>query len=879
MIWVLEMFGRCTPLHIFCDQKWNPQKTKCTKIHDLGLLQIALYKQCMVALFILFIMTTPPWGLSVVMGRAGESSDEIRIEPPPKTQHNLVPIPQAGVLVSGHSVEVQFSSSMAAGTAKNQVLQFSPTVQEGEFIDSPDLFYPHVNHGSLDSLFLILKVFYNSTNGDDWSYSGCHSNSQWNIARVPPSIEHLEQWCGLTFADGSLIEIALLNNGLTGAIPPELGDLKNLTHLNLSNNQLTSPIPPELGNLKKLTYLNLNRNQLPGQIPPELGNLKELTRLELRENLLIGQIPPELGNLEKLTHLDLSYNEDFTGPIPTEFGNLKQLLSLRLAGNHLTGSIPSELGNLKDLVQLMLAGNDLTGPIPPELGNLANLSLLYLFDNRLTGSIPPGLSNLGNLTFLNLSANQFTPSPFPTELLNLKQLMELALSGLTGQIPPELGDLENLKRLDLTHGELTGEIPAVLGNLTNLEHLNLVWNELTGPIPPELGNLENLEFLALNRNQLTGPIPTELSNLENLEFLALNRNQLTGPIPTELSNLENLVFLNLNVNSLTGPIPTELGNLENLEFMRLASNQLNGEIPTELGKLQNLYALDLGNNTISGTVPSELGLLVNLGGDTILPGRSFQTSGFLRLEGNHLTGALPQSLVQLNHLSSFRFESNSGLCAPLNAEFQKWLNMIENVTGDICVKVSFSEEVADQSYPRSHSIPPLILPEATTGVFPLLYTFTALDLPIGLQYNPGTRTVSGTPWKVTPPVSFTYKGTDATGSQDSLQFSIEVFSPVANDHQDGLPENFELRTNYPNPFQHSTHIAFDLPWPAQIQIEVMDVIGRRMMMEPPVNVEAGWQKKIEINGASLSSGIYLYRLIVESPTNRSIHVGRFTLVR
>ena len=48
----------------------------------------------------------------------------------------------------------------------------------------------------------------------------------------------------------------------TGEIPPEIGNLTNLTTLNLENNQLTGEIPPEIGNLTNLTTLNLTENQL-----------------------------------------------------------------------------------------------------------------------------------------------------------------------------------------------------------------------------------------------------------------------------------------------------------------------------------------------------------------------------------------------------------------------------------------------------------------------------------------------------------------------------------------------------------------------------------------------------------------------------------------
>ena len=135
---------------------------------------------------------------------------------------------------------------------------------------------------------------------------------------------------------------------------------------------LAGPIPPELGNLTELTELNLRHNALVGPIPAELGRLARLTRLHLWRNRLTGPIPPELGALASLTVLWLSDN-DLSGAIPPELGKLRNLRNLGLAGNSLTGTIPSQLGNLARLTQLSLGSNDLSGPVPPEIGNLVSL--------------------------------------------------------------------------------------------------------------------------------------------------------------------------------------------------------------------------------------------------------------------------------------------------------------------------------------------------------------------------------------------------------------------------------------------------------------------------------------------------------------------------
>ena len=116
-----------------------------------------------------------------------------------------------------------------------------------------------------------LATLYNATGGPNWSY-----NDNWL------SFEPIGEWYGVTTDDdGRVIGLYLNDNQLSGEIPPELGNLANVSKLYLYLNELSGEIPPELGNLANLTQLRLDENELRGEIPPELGNLTNLTRLLL----------------------------------------------------------------------------------------------------------------------------------------------------------------------------------------------------------------------------------------------------------------------------------------------------------------------------------------------------------------------------------------------------------------------------------------------------------------------------------------------------------------------------------------------------------------------------------------------------------------------
>jgi internalin A len=103
----------------------------------------------------------------------------------------------------------------------------------------------------------------------------------------------------------------LSDKGLT-TLPPEIGQLTNLTILDLSHNQLTR-LPPEIGQLTKLTLLDLDRNQLTA-LQPKIGQLTNLKNLWLIGNQLTA-LPPEIDQLPKLKHIYLSDNPLTSPPL------------------------------------------------------------------------------------------------------------------------------------------------------------------------------------------------------------------------------------------------------------------------------------------------------------------------------------------------------------------------------------------------------------------------------------------------------------------------------------------------------------------------------------------------------------------------------------
>ena len=93
-----------------------------------------------------------------------------------------------------------------------------------------------------------------------------------------------------------------------------------------------------------------------------------------------------------------------------------------------------------------------------------------------------------------------------------------------------------------------------------------------------------------------------------------------------------------------------------------------------------------------------------------------------------------------------------------------------------------------------------------------------------------------------------------------------------------LPQGFALGPNYPNPFNPSTIIPYQLAAPAQVRLEVFNILGQHMATLVDEEQEAGayrarWDGTDAAGGAA-ASGVYFYRLTVAG----AHQTGRMVLV-
>lgn len=71
--------------------------------------------------------------------------------------------------------------------------------------------------------------------------------------------------------------------------------------------------------------------------------------------------------------------------------------------------------------------------------------------------------------------------------------------------------------------------------------------------------------------------------------------------------------------------------------------------------------------------------------------------------------------------------------------------------------------------------------------------------------------------------------------------------------------NGGLSANYPNPFNPTTIIPYELPAAGHVTLEVFDMLGRRLALLVDEAVSAG-RHEVRFDAGNLSSGVYLYRL-------------------
>jgi len=117
--------------------------------------------------------------------------------------------------------------------------------------------------------------------------------------------------------------------------------------------------------------------------------------------------------------------------------------------------------------------------------------------------------------------------------------------------------------------------------------------------------------------------------------------------------------------------------------------------------------------------------------------------------------------------------------------------------------------------------------------------------------------------------SYRLKQVDFNGNFEYFNLSAEV--------NVGVPANFKLSQNFPNPFNPSTTIEFALPTDGHAVITVFDMSGKEVSRLVNEVKSAGYHN-VKFDGSTLSSGSYFYKIEVTGTSNFS-EVKRMMLVK
>ena len=136
--------------------------------------------------------------------------------------------------------------------------------------------------------------------------------------------------------------------------------------------------------------------------------------------------------------------------------------------------------------------------------------------------------------------------------------------------------------------------------------------------------------------------------------------------------------------------------------------------------------------------------------------------------------------------------------------------------------------------------------------------FGPCDMVLGIGWvNDNCVYVSGCDW-----VADSVDYTDAFFN--SMDDCIETCVLVSNDESNQLPTAFNLYNNYPNPFNPTTQIRYDLPEDARVSITIYDLMGRSIKSLVHSNQTAGyhsvrWDATSDM-GEGVSAGMYIYTI-------------------
>ncbi len=103
---------------------------------------------------------------------------------------------------------------------------------------------------------------------------------------------------------------------------------------------------------------------------------------------------------------------------------------------------------------------------------------------------------------------------------------------------------------------------------------------------------------------------------------------------------------------------------------------------------------------------------------------------------------------------------------------------------------------------------------------------------------------------------------DKTGTMQAWTCAVTALPVGIAGNNNEIPSSFELKQNFPNPFNPNTSISFNLPKESAVTLEVFDITGKNVATLVNETKAAG-KYSYDFNANDLSSGIYFYKLTAD----------------
>ena len=99
-----------------------------------------------------------------------------------------------------------------------------------------------------------------------------------------------------------------------------------------------------------------------------------------------------------------------------------------------------------------------------------------------------------------------------------------------------------------------------------------------------------------------------------------------------------------------------------------------------------------------------------------------------------------------------------------------------------------------------------------------------------------------------------------------------------DDERAGIPEEFTLFQNHPNPFNPETVIEYTLPIRSDVKLIVYNLRGEEVALLINGKVPAG-NHRISWDASEFASGVYLYRLQASSSAGGFVQTRKMLLLK